>query len=61
MDLCQFSGIHNVEYGKVIATLEHVQSRIAEGSASSTSLDSCAAVVTLMFSVNCARIELGPR
>lgn len=32
MDMCRFSGLHDVEYRKVAAALEHIQKRIAERS-----------------------------
>lgn len=61
MDMCRFSGVHDVEYRKVVAALELVQKQIAEGSANSTSPGSCTAFVTLIHLVNFTRDQLGTR
>ncbi len=59
MDMCRFSGLHDVEYRKVAAALEHIQKRIAERSANTAAPGSCAAFVDLMHLVDCARDEVG--
>ena len=61
MDMCRFSGVHDVEYLKVVAALELIQKQIAEGSKNSASLGSCAAFVTLIHLVNFIRDELDTR
>ena len=61
MDMCRFSGVHDVEYRKVVAALELIQKQIAEGFASSASPGSCVAFVTLIHLANFTRDELGTR
>ena len=61
MDMCRFSGVHDVEYRKVVAALELIQKQIAEGFANSASPGSCAAFVTLIHLANFTRDELGNR
>ena len=59
MDMCRFSGLHDVEYRKVAAALEHIHKRIAERSANTAAPGSCAAFVDLMRLANCPRNEVG--
>ena len=61
MDMCRFSGVHDVEYLKVVAALKLIQKQIAEGSINSASPGSCAAFVTLIHLVNFTRDELDTR
>lgn len=58
MDMCRFSGIHDVEYRKVAAALEHIQKRIADRSGNTATPGSCAASVDLMHVVNCPRNDV---
>ena len=42
MDMCRFGGVHDVEYRKVIAALDHVQKRMSDRCGASVSPGSCA-------------------
>ena len=48
MDMCRFSGSDDVEYRKVAAALDHIQTRITKGSANPVLLGLCAGFVTFV-------------
>ena len=59
MDMCRFSGFHDVEYLKVAAALDHIQKRVTEGSVNLASPGLCTAFVAQTHLFSHARNKLG--
>ena len=59
MDMCRFSGYDDVEYRKVAAALDDIQTRITKGSADPVVLGLCAAFFTFLRLFTYARTTFG--